>query len=118
MSEEIVDLPEVMERVLEDKHLLLELFDLFQRDFVIKRGMLTEAIAIGDFEKIRDVAHFLKGSSGNISAKSIFASCEQLGRLARAKTTDGMAEVVRSMDEQFIQLKAFAARLKKEWGAA
>ena len=45
MSEEIIDLKEVLERVQDDKELLDELFDIYQEDFVQKRQALGEAIA-------------------------------------------------------------------------
>ena len=37
MAEDIIDLPDVLERVQDDKELLLELLDIFQEDFVSKR---------------------------------------------------------------------------------
>ena len=40
MSEEILDLKEVMERVQDDKELLLELFDIFITDYSEKRKLL------------------------------------------------------------------------------
>jgi hypothetical protein len=45
MSEEIIDLKDVLERVQDDKELLAELFDIYQEDFVIKRKALGDAIA-------------------------------------------------------------------------
>ena len=44
MSEEIIDLKDVMERVQGDRELLCELFDIYQEDFIKKRQALGEAI--------------------------------------------------------------------------
>jgi HPt (histidine-containing phosphotransfer) domain-containing protein len=114
MSEEIIDLKDVLERVQDDKELLNELFDIYQEDFVVKRKALGDAIAASDIAKIKEVAHSMKGSSGNISAKSLYAACLKLETLAKEGKTDGMQEVTVAIDGYFEQIKVFAARFKKE----
>ncbi len=116
MSEEIIDLKDVLDRVQDDKELLLELFDIFKEDFVKKRQALGEAVAAGDIVKIKELAHSLKGSSGNISAKPMHASCFQLEQLAKSNTTTGMQDVLKNIDTQFEQVKVFTVQLKEEWG--
>ena len=116
MNEDSIDLPDVLERVQDDKQLLLELFDIFQEDFLKKRQMLGQAVAAGDIVKIREVAHAIKGSSGNLSAKPMYATCLQLEHLAKSGTTTGMDALIKVIDGQFEQVKVFAAKLKKEWG--
>jgi len=114
MSEEIIDLKDVLERVQDDKELLAELFDIYQEDFVIKRKALEDAIAAKDIVKIKEVAHSMKGSSGNISAKPLHAACLKLETLAKEGKTDGMQEVAQSIDGYFEQIKIFAARFKAD----
>ena len=114
MSEEIIDLKEVLERVQDDKELLAELFEIYQEDFVVKRQALGDAIAAGDIDKIKQVAHSMKGSSGNVSAKPLHAACLQLESLAKAGKTDGMLEVVSNIDGYFERVKVFAAQFKKD----
>jgi HPt (histidine-containing phosphotransfer) domain-containing protein len=114
MSDEIIDLKDVLERVQEDKELLNELFDIYQEDFVVKRRALGEAIAAHDIGKIKEVAHSMKGSSGNISAKPLHAACLKLEMLAKEGKTDGMQEVAVAIDGYYEQIKVFAARFKKE----
>ena len=116
MSEEIIDLKDVLERVQDDKELLLELFDIFQEDFVNKRKALAEAVTAGNIPKVKEVAHSMKGSSGNISAKSMYATCLQLEQLAKSNSTDGMQTLVTNIDSQFDQVRVFVAAKKKEWG--
>ena len=116
MSEEIIDLKDVLERVQDDKELLDELFDIYQEDFVIKRKALNDAIAAGDIAKIKEVAHSMKGSSGNISAKPLHASCLKLEMLAKEGKTDGMQEIALAIDGYFEQIKVYAANFKKENG--
>jgi HPt (histidine-containing phosphotransfer) domain-containing protein len=114
MSEEIIDLKDVLERVQGDKELLVELFDIYQEDFVGKRQALGEAIAASNIAKIKEVAHSMKGASGNISAKPLHAACLKLEGLAKEGKTDGMQQLTADIDRYFEQVKAFAARFKKE----
>lgn len=113
MSEEIIDLKEVLERVQQDKELLVELFDIYQEDFTGKRQALGDAIAAKDIGKIKEVAHSMKGSSGNISAKPLYAACLQLEMLAKEGKTDGMQEVVVAIDGYFERIKVFVVNFKK-----
>ena len=113
MSEEIIDLKDVLERVQDDKVLLDELFDIYQEDFVIKRKALGDAIAAKNITQIKEVAHSMKGSSGNISAKTMHAACFQLETLAKEGKTDGMENVCSMIDSYFEQIKVFAAGFKK-----
>jgi HPt (histidine-containing phosphotransfer) domain-containing protein len=114
MSEEIIDLKDVLERVQDDKELLAELFDIYQEDFVVKRQALGAAIAAKDITKIKEVAHSMKGSSGNISAKPLHAACLKLEMLAKEGKTDGMDEVVVAIDGYYERIKVFAVNFKKE----
>jgi HPt (histidine-containing phosphotransfer) domain-containing protein len=117
MSEEIIDLKDVLERVQDDKELLAELFDIYQEDFVIKRKSLGEAITAKDIGRIKEIAHSLKGASGNISAKPLHASCLKLEALAKDGKTDGMPELLPEIDGYFEEVKKFALQFKKDLGA-
>lgn len=115
MDSEIIDLKEVLERVQDDKELLIELFDIYKTDFSKKRQALSEAITASDITKIKEIAHSMKGASGNISAKSIYGSCLALEQLAKANATTGMNELVKRIDDQFEQVKSVTAQLAKDW---
>ncbi len=114
MSQEIIDLKDVLERVQGDKELLVELLDIYQEDFLVKRQALGDAIAGQDIAKVKEVAHSMKGSSGNISAKPLYAACLKIESLAKEGKTEGMQEVAVAIDGYFEEVKVFAARFKKE----
>lgn len=116
MSEPIIDLKDVLDRVQDDKELLVELFDIYQEDFVVKRKALGEAIAAKDLAKVKEVAHSMKGASGNISAKPLFKVCLELEHMAREGTVNGMEALLPTIDGHFEAIKAFAANFKKEQG--
>lgn len=117
MSDEIIDLKDALERVQDDKELLAELFDIYQEDFVAKRAALGVAISAGDIPKIKEVAHSMKGSSGNISAKSLYAACLKLEMLAKEGKTDGMQQLLTEIDGYYERIKIFAAQFKKDLAA-
>ncbi len=116
MSEPIVDLKDVLERVQDDKELLVELFAIYEEDFINKRKSLGEAVAAKDITKIKEIAHSMKGSSGNVSIKPMYAACLQLEQLAKENKTDGMAELLTAIDGYFEEVKVFAANFAKEVG--
>lgn len=117
MADDIIDLPDVLERVQDDKELLLELLDIYQEDFVSKRAALAEGIAAKDFTKIKEVAHSMKGASGNISAKRLYATCLELETKAKDHNAEGLDALLATVDSQFEEVKANAVKLKQQFGA-
>lgn len=115
MQKDAMDLNEVLERVQEDWELLLELLDIFEQDFAVKRQTLGEMLHQKNFDKIRDIAHSLKGAAGNISAKPLFQSFYQLEKLGENKEAGQVPELLNTIDQQFIQLKTSIVQLKKDY---
>ena len=114
MNEEIIDLNDVLERVQGDKELLGELLDIYQEDFELKRQALKVAIAAKDILKIKEIAHSMKGSSGNISAKPMYAACLKMEKLALENKMDELQQLTLEIDGYFERIKVFAARFKED----
>lgn len=114
MSEEIIDVPEFLDRVMEDKDLLKELLDIFAADYVQKRVDLGKAVEGSDFETIRSIAHSLKGASGNISAKPLREVCVVLEQKGKDGDGEGLAELLTELDKQYAALEQRMASLKEE----
>ncbi len=114
MSDEIIDVPEFMDRVQEDKDLLKELLDIFVEDFEQKRIKLTEAVANKDFETIKSIAHSVKGASGNISAKLLREVCIVLETKGKAGDAAGLTVLLQDLDRQYTALKERIVTLKEE----
>jgi HPt (histidine-containing phosphotransfer) domain-containing protein len=114
---EIIDLKDFLERVQDDKELLVELLDIFQEDFVGKRQTLGEAVKSNDVTKIKEIAHSLKGASGNISAKEMHANFLKIEQSAKNNDLTQISTILLSVDEQFEQIKQFAVKTKKEFTA-
>lgn len=80
-----------------DPELLLDLIELFLADGPVKVAALMEGLAAGDFEQMERAAHTLKGSSGNLGARLLQETCEQLQLSTRnhdLETTRRLAPLV------------------------
>jgi len=112
MSEKALDFEEFMNRVQDDKELFFELLDIFIQDFNIKRQELKEAVEKSDSRTIEHVAHFLKGSCGNISAKSlrtIFIEIEEKGTRG---ILEGLEQNLEDIDRKFEELAVYIGELR------
>ena len=114
MENEVLDLEEFLERVQDDKKLLLELLDIFVQDFKEKRTQMGEAVRNKDIDQIKKITHALKGSSGNISAKLLRLVIVQLENMGKNNDLNGADEALSEMDRKFEELTARIAALKQE----
>ena len=67
---------------------------------------LKEAAAANDAKALQQKAHSLKGSSGNVGARTLQRMSGQLEKMARAGNTDGAGELVASMEREFSKARA------------
>ena len=104
MEEKVLDLEDVLERVQDDRALLLELFDIFEKDYIEKRQRLNELVKESNLTEIRDVSHSMKGAAGNISAKALFSSCARIEQLADKKDLNSIKPILSMLDKQFADL--------------
>lgn len=118
MSQDAVDLKDALERVQNDRELLLELFDIFLDDCPGKIKALKEAVAKKDLTALKAVAHSLKGASGNISAKKLYQAFLQIEQMAKNNDLSAMQEPLKGLDSQFEEFKACCAELKEEFRKA
>lgn len=112
---EAIDVKEVLERVQDDKELLLELFDIFQQDYADKRKNLNDFIAQNDLEQIKALAHSLKGASGNISAKKLHLIFVKLEQTGKSGDLSGVGAVLAELDGEYSLVQTHIAQLKKDF---
>jgi len=112
MSEKVLDVEEFMDRVQGDKDLFFELLDIFVQDFQGKRKELEEAVKKQDVETIKNVAHFLKGSCANISAKPMRAIFVRMEEKIAAGAMDTFGEDLAEIDQQFEGLVTHIGELR------
>ena len=113
---DIIDLKDAMERVQDDKELLLELFDIFTEDFTGKYAAIQEAYRKGDCAAFQMISHGLKGATGNISASRMHANCIALDLMGKNCDVSGAGPAVDALGRQFDEFVAEAARIRKEFG--
>ena len=113
MNEPAIDMKEVMERVQDDRELLMELLQIFSEDFVEKKKSLSDAVAQQNFDELKNITHSLKGASGNISAKKLHAAFLDLEQTAKTKNIKGAQDILPILDREFADLQKFIAELKK-----
>jgi len=114
MSLAVLDVEELMDRVQDDKELLLELLDIFSGDYEVKRKLLGTAVETNDADEIRSIAHSLKGASGNISAKALRESFIKLEDMSVINDLTTAGEVLVEMDKQYVALSARMSEVKTE----
>jgi len=112
MSNDILDVDEFLDRVQSDKELLFELLDIFIGDFQVKRTELDEALNSKNYEGVEHVAHFLKGSCGNISAKSLRDIFIELEEKGKNKNLDGLEKYLGEIDQLYEELVKYVGELR------
>ena len=115
MNEDLFNLEEFLERVQDDKELLLELLDIFSEDYVGKRKALQEAVEKNDFEEIKSISHSLKGASGNISAKTLRAIFLQFEEMGKIKDVSSAQEKFDALDKEYEELLKRFKEIKEEF---
>jgi len=94
----------------------VELIGIYLEDYEEKRKTLGEAVDGNNYEVVRSVAHSLKGSSGNISAKSLRELFWKLEDMGKANNLNGAQDILKQVDVIFAQFQQRVAHLKEEMG--
>jgi len=113
-EDQVLDLKEFLERVQDDKELLLELLDIFVEDYKDKSQQLNEAVQRNNYEQMRSVAHSLKGSSGNISAKVMRQTFTKLEEMGQNNNLTGAGDLLKNLKGQFEDFTARINQVKEE----
>ncbi len=114
MNDDILDLPEVLERVQDDWELLLELIEIFLEDCPQKLLALKSAAENKDFNQIKEVSHALKGSSANLAAKRINALFIQIENMGKSQDVTGFPETLQQAQGEIERLRGYLVELKKQ----
>jgi two-component system, sensor histidine kinase and response regulator len=115
VNDEAIDLKEVLERVQDDRDLLLELLDIFLTDCPPKIEAMKRAVGSKDLTQLRDLSHSLKGASGNISAKKMYAAFLKIEQMAKNNDLNQIETLLKEIDTQLIDVRGYALKLKKDF---
>ncbi|UCE42670.1 MAG: response regulator [Candidatus Aminicenantes bacterium] len=100
-----IDLPSVMERIGGDENLLQELIDIYIEDFIEKYSKLKNAIERSDFIAIKEIAHSLRGSSGNMSLNGLHRTSEEIELSGREENIQKSKLLFIQLNKEFEKFK-------------
>ena len=101
-----------------DPELLLDLIQLYLDDSPAKIQGLQTGVASGDMEIVERAAHALKGSSGNLGARLLQETCEQLQLTARQPNQAEIQQLVARAQTEFADVCAELQRLQRRYATS
>jgi HPt (histidine-containing phosphotransfer) domain-containing protein len=99
------------------KKLLLEMIALFQAAAPERIAAASAGLASGDLSAVELALHSLKSSSGQLGAVRLGRLSEQGEALTRAGTLEGVAEIIREMELELVQVEAWLTAAREEGSA-
>ena len=112
-GEIVIDVEELLERVEGDRDLAEELLVLFLENYDEKLEKIQVAVKENDYEKIRNVAHDLIGSSRNISAKQVYESALKLEKIGTEKDLEKTERTIKELEGNLAILDEYIN--EKKW---
>ncbi len=91
----------------DDTEFVTEMYGIYVGDAGNRLSELDSAIAAADPEKIGEVAHALKGSSGNIGAERMSALAAELERVDSAQDLQQAQDLATALHTEFEAVQAF-----------
>lgn len=101
-----IDLTELLNRVDNDRELLIELFNIFKSEFPSHLQFLTAAIAGGEIKRVESESHILKGMLLNLSASTAASLAADIERLAREQKLDEVRLTFKALEKEALVLLA------------
>ena len=90
---------------------LNEVLTIFLQEVPTRVERLRTFLAAGSIIEVQRSAHSLKGSAGNIGARSLYDICRQLDDKARSGDLPALAPLVDALASEFDKVKAEIHRL-------
>ena len=113
MADEPVNLDHIREATLNDEEFIGELIDVFLEDSPKQLDALRQAVESSHVGHAAEVAHRLKGASGNMGADSLSALCRQLEECGRGQELEPMRPLVEQADQEFVRVKEFLTNYRR-----
>jgi HPt (histidine-containing phosphotransfer) domain-containing protein len=116
-TEAAVNLPELLERVDNDRDLLCELIGIFKEEFPRLLQALQQSVAREDVKALESTSHALKGMLSGLSVTrgaAIAARLEQMGREGKtSELTENLALFEREVAELLPELDGYASEIER-----
>jgi two-component system, sensor histidine kinase and response regulator len=98
-----------------DPELLIDLINLFLGDGPAKVQSVLHGLACQDLEQVERAAHSLKGSAGNLGARLLQDTCEQLQLAARGHRFNEVRQLAPTLEAGFADARAALEALRKRY---
>jgi HPt (histidine-containing phosphotransfer) domain-containing protein len=98
-----------------DPELLLDLINLFLGDGPAKIQSVLQGLAGQDLDQVERAAHSLKGSAGNLGARLLQNTCEQLQLAARGSRLAEVRQLAPALETQFRDARAALEALRNRY---
>jgi len=98
-----------------DANIMLELIDIFIHDSANNIRCIAQAVEQKEFRKLEISAHSLKSSSATFGATILSSLCAHIEQIARAKTVEGVEEVLNSIRDEFARVEAILRVEREKW---
>ncbi len=113
MADEPLNLDRLREATLNDEEFMDELIDVFLDDSPNQLDALRQAVESSQVGQAAEVAHRLKGASGNMGADSLCALCRQLEEYGCRQEPAPMQPLVEQADQEFARVKEFLTNYRR-----
>jgi HPt (histidine-containing phosphotransfer) domain-containing protein len=115
MSEVVLD-PVVVETLRQlttpgEPDVLAQVLDLFLQETPKRIERVQSAWRSGNTDEVHRTAHSLKGSTGNIGARAMFAVCRDLDERVRAGELSSVPALIESLVAEYQRVEAEINRL-------
>lgn len=90
-----------------DPEFELELLQMLAEDMLLHVAATKAAIAATDFAQVAREAHHLKGVTGNVGAKGMYAAAEKLEELARNQERRGTGQLIAEFEDFVSKLQTY-----------
>jgi HPt (histidine-containing phosphotransfer) domain-containing protein len=95
-----VNLPELLERLENDRELLRDLLTIFKEDFPVRLQALQDAVAHQDLKRATVESHSLKGMLANLAVTKAAAAAAQLEELAHAGIQSSIDDALAAFEQE------------------
>jgi two-component system, sensor histidine kinase and response regulator len=117
-NESAIDFTELLDRVDNDRELLLDLMAIFKEDFPRHIRELTDVIAARDLKKLGIVSHTLKGMLASLAVTRAATAAAKLEQLAHGGATepeiaDAFHAFQREVQGLVLEMEAYMAGVQR-----
>lgn len=101
---------EALERVGDDESFLEELLTIYKEEFAEKSPALAEALAKGDAKTVREIGHYLKGASANLSLPGLQAAAWNIEKSGTESKIEEAKAAYQVLLSEYERLKKFLSK--------